>query len=274
MSLVVGHIDYLNCVPFFHYLKPAEFQGRIVKGVPSHLNTMLAEGSIDVSPSSSFEYGKNWRDYLLLPDLSISSCGPVQSVLLFSGQPLESLEGGNIALTGESATSVNLLKVLLWEFLGYREVVCSVPDRPVEEVVAEGLPALLIGDRALRAARESWTAPYIYDLGELWYRFSGLPFVFGLWILRREAAQEKQEAVRMLQSQLQESLRLAFADLPTLAKVTPEREWMGEEALVSYWQKAVSYELGEEYVKGLQLYYSLLNKHDLLPEVPELNFFT
>jgi len=271
MSLIVGHIDYLNCVPFFHNLNTTQFQGQIVKGVPSQLNAMLAEGSIDVSPSSSYEYAKNWRDYLLLPDLSISSCGPVQSVLLFSSQPLETLEGRNIALTGESATSVNLLKVLLWEFLGYREVVCSIPDRPVEEVVAEGLPALLIGDRALRAARESWTAPYIYDLGELWYRFSGLPFVFALWILRREAIREKLPAVQMLQGQLQESLQKAFADLPALAKVTPEREWMGEEALVSYWE-AVSYSLTEEHVKGLRLYFSLLCKHDLLPEVPEINF--
>ena len=77
MTLTVGHIAYANCVPFFHYLRASGFDGRIVAGVPSELNRMLAAGAIDLAPSSSFEYGRNWRNYLLLPGHSISSCGLV-----------------------------------------------------------------------------------------------------------------------------------------------------------------------------------------------------
>lgn len=84
MSLTVGHITYANCVPFFRHLQDSGFCGRIVQGVPAQLNALLAAGQIDLSPSSSFEYARNWRDYLLLPDLSISASGPVKSVLLFS----------------------------------------------------------------------------------------------------------------------------------------------------------------------------------------------
>lgn len=93
MNLSVGHITYANCAPFFHYLDSSGFSGRIVPGVPSHLNRLLAEGEIDISPSSSFEYARGWRQYLLLPGQSISSRGPVQSVLLFSSRPLEELAG-------------------------------------------------------------------------------------------------------------------------------------------------------------------------------------
>ena len=184
-------------------------------------------GEVDISPSSSFEYARNWREYLLLPGLSISACGPVKSVLLFSGRPLEDLEGADIAVTGDSATSINLVHVILREFYGLEKYRCAVPDHPVEDVIARGGTALLIGDRALRAALHP-TSKIVYDLGELWLQHTGLPFVFALWILRRQAATEKAEELRALQRQLHCSKDLAFDSLEKLAAETPEREWMGE----------------------------------------------
>ncbi len=271
MNLVVGHIAYTNCAPFFHHLRAAGFGGEIVSGVPAHLNRLLAAGSIDVSPCSSFEYGRNWRDYLLLPGFSISTRGPVRSVLLFSPRPLAELEGMQIALTGESASSVNLLKILLQEFIGLRKVTYAIPETPVEKGIAAGGSALLIGDRALKMA-QSYPAAGIYDLGELWYRYTGLPFVFALWILRRTAAQEKAAQVGQLLVQLDNARRQAFADLPGLAAVVPERGWMSEAGLVDYW-RTMSYGLEAEQIRGLELFFSLCQRLGLLPELPELHFF-
>jgi len=270
MTLTVGHITYANCVPFFHYLADAGFCGRIVEGVPSALNRRLAAGELDVSPSSAFEYACHWRDYLLLPGHSISSVGPVRSVLLFSPAPIEELDGVEIALTGESATSVNLLHVLLREYYGFTRIICRVPDAPVEEVVAAGRPALLIGDRALRTALAA--EGHVYDLGELWHRCTGLPFVFALWILRREAAQSKTQEVAALLQQLTAARSRAFASLEILAAETPEREWLGETALVAYW-RCMSYDLEASHLSGLNLFFALCVKHGLLPEMPELHFF-
>jgi chorismate dehydratase len=271
MSLAVGHITYANCAPFFHHLTASGFCGRIVPGVPAHLNRLLAAGEIDVSPSSSFEYGRNWRDYLLLPDLSISSRGAVQSVLLFAPGSLQSLDDEEIALTGESATSVNLLEVLLREFAGVRQVRSSVPETPVEELIARGRPALLIGDRALRTALTS-PPMRIYDLGELWHRYTSLPFVFALWILRRKVAEERPREVRTLIAQLAESRSRAFASLEDLAAEAPERTWMGEERLVSYW-RCMSYDLPPDHLEGLDLFYKLLVKYGKLTEEPQIRFF-
>jgi chorismate dehydratase len=271
MSLVVGHIKYINCAPFFHYLPPCGFAGRIIGGVPSHLNRLLAQGEIDISPSSSFEYARNWREYLLLPDVSISACGPVKSVLLFSRRPIEALEGAAIALTGDSATSINLLQVILREFYGLRDYRCEVPARPVEEVIAAGGAALLIGDRALREALTG-RSRYVYDLAELWLEHTGMPFVFALWILRRQAAMVKYADIKTLQRQLKCSLELAFASLPRLAAATPEREWMGETGLVDYW-RSMSYELGNAHLDGLRFYFHLCARHKLLAEEPEIRFF-
>jgi chorismate dehydratase len=271
MDLTVGHIVYANCVPFFYYLPASGFRGRIRAGVPARLNSQLAGGQIDVSPSSSFEYGRNWRSYVLLPDLSISSRGAVQSVLLFSHRPIEALHRQPIALTGESATSVNLLRILLREFYrcdDYRE---QRPGRPVEEMIVAGGAGLLIGDRAIRAAMAR-IAPYIYDLGELWWRHTGLPFVFALWIVQRRAAEQKAQALALFQRQLRHSLRRALADLDGLARQSAERSWMGAERLAAYW-RAMSYDFAETHRRGVERYFQLAVKHRLLPEQPALRFF-
>ena len=273
MALRIGHIAYANCVPFFHYLRQCGFSGEIRSGVPAELNGLLAAGEIDLAPSSSFEYGRNAAAYLLLPGHSISSCGPVQSVLLFSPLPLAELGSAPIDLTSESATSVNLLKVLLGEFLRVDPGCCRPALQPAEEIAAQGGSVLMIGDRALRAARQLRGKMQIYDLGELWWRFTGLPFVFALWIVRAACAETQAPALRELQRQLMLSRQQAFADLPLVAAQTPERQWMGEAALVDYW-RVMSYDLTPQHQAGLQRYFSLCVQHGLLKEEPALRFFT
>ncbi len=273
MTLRVGHITYLNCVPFFHNLREAGFEGEIIGGVPSRLNAMLAAGEIDLSPSSSFEYALHWQDYLLLPGLSISSRGPVKSVLLFSPIPLEDLESQEIVLTGESATSVNLLRVLLWEYVGLRSVRFAVPEQPVEDLIRQGKPALLIGDRALKVAKMRPRGCQIYDLGELWCQFTGLPFVFALWIVRREAAEKKTAEIAALAMQLENALALAQSSMDEIACQRPEREWLSQLEIRDYWQ-SMSFGLTPDHQQGLEFFFRLGHRYGLLPGIPELSFFT
>ncbi len=270
--LVVGHIAYANCEPFFHHLRACGFDGQIRSGVPSELNRQLADGELDLSPSSSFEYLRNWRKYMILPGMSISSVGEVMSVLLISSHPPEALRGREIFLTGESASSVHLLQVLLREFYGFDEVFCRVPEGAIEDHVRRGHPCLLIGDRALRMAQEV-PREHVHDLGELWYRHTGLPFVFALWILRREVAAERPDMVREFCAQLQESTRMALDDLDGLARSVSGYRWFGEHALVRYWQR-MSYALDDSHVLGLQRYAGLLVKYRFLNELPGIELFT
>jgi chorismate dehydratase len=272
MSLRVGRIAYANCAPFFHYLRKVGFGGEIVDGVPSQLNQLLAAGAIDISPSSSFEYARNWRDYLLLPGQSISSIGPVSSVLLFSPADLSALDGVEIVLTGESATSINLLKILLKELAGCRDVVCAKSQTPGEEILARGGNALLIGDRAMRAARQLPEGMRVYDLGALWYLLTGLPFVFALWIVRRDVAEKNTAALVSFVKQLKAARHQAFTDLPRLARATQESSWYGEIALMDYWRQ-MSYDLEPMHLQGLEVFFELCVKHQLIPESPEIHFF-
>ncbi|MDY0189317.1 MAG: menaquinone biosynthesis protein [Desulfuromonas sp.] len=271
MQLKLGHIDYLNCVPMFHHLASCGFTGAIIKGVPAQLNQLLAQGDIDVSPSSSFAYGQNFENYYLLPGHSISACSQVQSVLFFSPLPLEKLRGQRIYLTGESATSVNLLRVLLHEYYGWEQVQCEVPKQPIEELLAQGKPVLLIGDRALKAALAPENTDCIqYDLATLWHQCTGLPFVFALWIVRKSIFDQLQTEILKLHQQLIKSRELAFADLHELANTT-RPDWLDTEQLVEYW-RSMSYYLDEQQICGLNYFFKLCVKYNYLPQMPTLNF--
>lgn len=271
MSLKIGRIAYLNVAPYFHHLRTAGFTGDILSGVPSELNRMLSAGAIDVCPSSSFEYGLHAADYLLLPGHSISSVGPVHSVLFFHHEEERAMGEGPIAITGESATSINLLKVLMYEFCGATELSCEVPQGEVEDSLAAGRDALLIGDRALRAAKRFRGKVQILDLGALWYHFTGLPFVFALWILRRDVLDDKQEELVQFAAALNKSRQMAFADLMAVAKASANDAVLGQDELVRYWE-GMSYELTEGHLEGLRLYFTLCQKYGLLDAVPEFNF--
>lgn len=145
--LRIGQIKYANCTPIFHALRklfPNE-DYQFVSGVPAYLNAQLAAGLIDVCPSSSIAFAHHPDRYLIIPGMSISSCGPVQSVLLFSSLPIEELNGKDILLTSESATSVNMLKVLLNKRYGF-ENKFQTTSLVLKDALRSAPAALLIGD--------------------------------------------------------------------------------------------------------------------------------
>lgn len=274
MKLTLGHIDYLNCVPFFHYLRECGFRGEIIKGVPAQLNQMLAEGVVDVSPSSSFEYGRNFTNYALVPGHSISAFSQVQSVILFSRKSLAEIKHQPIYLTGESATSVHLLKVLLQQFYHWDGVEGVVPTEPAEYMLEQGHPVLLIGDKALKYRTKLITSEWhCYDLAQLWAQHTGLPFVFALWIARRDIDPYKQVALQKLPQQLNCARQRAEQNIDFLGRNQPQSAWITPQQLVDYWH-AMSYDLEELHLQGLKLFFSYCHKFKFLPHNPELNFIS
>lgn len=270
-QLTLGFISFLNCVPFFACLEDNGFSGEFVAGVPSELNRMLQNGELDVSPSSSFEYARNWRDYVVLPQHSIASQGPVKSVLLFSPVELHDLEGQSISITGESATSINLLRVLLREFYHLNNVTDKVPECEIEGLINQKKPALLIGDRALRMAKNLPSGVKIFDLGELWTENTGLPFVFALWMIRKDALAKYAEPLKHLGSQLMKSRTQVLAHPHSFAETAARATGIDAGTIINYW-KTIDYRLNDEHKKGLLLFFSLCSKYKLLEQEPELNF--
>lgn len=268
--LRIGQIEYANCTPLFQMLREhCSCSGyEFVSGVPAELNRMLLTGDIDVCPSSSIEYAYHPELYTILPQLSISSIGAVASVLLFSRMPVEKLDGRKILLSSESATSVNLLKILLGQRFGCS---CTYEVAPPGTSVADGESSalLLIGDAALRASLEK-SDLLVYDLGEMWHEWTGYPFVFALWICRNEVADTAE--LRSLAYQLIQAKDRVPGHLELIAACAKEASWLGYERLLAYWRDNISYQLDERATEGLMAYYGKCFESGLIPAVPSLKF--
>ena len=103
----VGRIDFINTAPVYYGIDTGTIQcpGETVLGPPARLNRMLEAGEIQISAISSVAYATHYPDWLLLPHLSISSRGPVESVLLGFREPVERGAAPIIGLSDKSATA-------------------------------------------------------------------------------------------------------------------------------------------------------------------------
>lgn len=223
----VGRIPYINCFPVYGAVDRGvvPLRAKLVDGVPTALNRMMAAGTLDVSVVSAVEYARDFERYLLLPDLAISSDGPVRSVMLFSAEPAEALTGKKVLVSRSSMTSVHLLE-LLFEHV-WRARPEFVPGDAEADSLSrdERMPVdarLVIGDAALmlQSAAHPVTQAhgrkyaFTYDLGAEWKSWTGLPFVFAVWVAQRTTPVAEALAVH---ASLIQSRDWGLGHLPELA---------------------------------------------------------
>lgn len=264
IKLRIGKISYANVWPIFYMLeRNADCSSyEFVEGVPSALNQMLRQGSIDISPSSSIEYLKNPALYDIIENHSIDSNGSVRSVLLFSKKPINELAGETILTTTQSETSVALLQIICRRFYGLSCRYLKTAE-PIGNAIKSHAAYLLIGDDALTQAGK-WPDLHIYDLGQLWTEHTGLPFTYALWLLRKESRREKESLVNRFVYDLEEAQQRALADLKGIAAVSPFRSVLSENQLIDYWG-GISYTFSAAHRKGFDLFRQYATELGLLP---------
>ncbi len=195
-----GRISYTNDLPIYCAFDAGaiHFPGTLVADVPANLNAALLAGTLDLSPVSAYFYAAHADRLALMPDLCIGSRNEVWSVILASPRPPEALDGARIAVTTESASGRNLLRILLQRRYG---VVAEFVDDPDPLATAiRGEPALLIGDRALDA-QLALGPRSVYDLGKLWHEWTDLDMVYAVWAARRDVLDGRRaEVVEVMQA--------------------------------------------------------------------------
>jgi chorismate dehydratase len=185
----LGRIGYVNCYPVYGGIDHGvvAVPATLVTGTPAELNDRLADGRLDVSVISAVAYAQHAGDLELLPDLAISSDGPVRSVLLFSRRPAAELDGARVLVSAASRTSVHLLDLLARDYWGVAFAGVPAPTETADLERLRSVPhdaVLVIGDGALLLAAAG-AYPHVVDLGAEWKRWTGLPFVFAVWAARR-----------------------------------------------------------------------------------------
>ncbi len=267
----VGRIPYINCFPVYGAIDRGlvSLEGELVTGIPSALNAQMAKGELDISVVSAVEYARDSRRYLLLPDLAISCRGPVRSVMLFSRRPASELGGRRVILSRSSMTSVALLELL------FDEVWKTRPEfGPGDAEIADldGFERdphdarLVIGDAALllqardRAAQRP-VYPFVYDLGEEWTAWTGLPFVFAVWVAQRSIAARE---VLAAHASLLASRDWGLSNLDALSVQASEQSGVSVEECRAYFA-GLDYGLGYEYLTGLTEFFRRLTLAGKVP---------
>ncbi len=239
--LRLGVMKVLNTLPIhFGILEgKVKLQCELIEGRVTELNEKLNQGFLDLSVVSSFEYLQNPEQYRILPDLGVSCFGPVRSIYLFSQVPLEALAGQEIGLTAHSLTSVNLVQYLLKDLRPQYRFHTESPTRAF----------LLIADEAIRRFYSQQDA-FVYDLGELWQRQTGLPFVFALWVVREEVYQSHAAEVHLIHRGLLESKALARSLFSEMAAKHYGQAFLRESDCLAYLQN-LHYGLDDFFQQGL-----------------------
>jgi len=275
----VGRIPYVNCYPVYGAIDRGvvTLEGTLVNGVPSALNQRMADGTLDISVVSAVEYARDARRYLLLPDLAISCDGPVQSVMLFSKRPASELDGQRVIVSRSSMTSVALLE-LLFENVWYARPEFVAGDAEMSDIAGfdrEPHEArLVIGDAALVLRGESRphltdsltsravpSYPYAYDLGETWKSWTGLPFVFAVWVAQRTASVA---AALGVHASLIMSRNWGLEHLPELATQASQATAVSERVCHEY-LSGLDYGLSYEHLAGLTEFFRRLVAAGVVP---------
>lgn len=267
----LGRISYLNVLPIYYAMESlfGEDGFHLMRGTPAELNAAMQRGEVDLGSISAMEYGRNCKDYLLLPDLSISSRGPVGSVLLFSRVPFAELEGRTIRVSAASASGAALVKVLMARLFRVKPEYQSGPL--ARGPMAEAYAVMAIGDEAL-CMKSKKAMPFELDLGAAWQELTGLPFVFGVWAVRRTFAEAQPAVTGSLHRLLLRSKTWGLEALPELSCLAAASFNMTPEQVLAYFHQ-LDYALGPDHERGLSTFFHYLHEQGEIPAEPRLEYF-
>lgn len=262
----ISAISYLNTAPlmwdFEHGLGGREFD--IGYTVPSQCAVELARGTADIGIIPSAAYA-SIPDLAIIPGLAIASKRAVRSILLVSHKPLDEIK--TVALDNSSLTSVALVRVLFEKFWGGQRTFAS--SAPVlDPMLAANDAALLIGDPALQVDRSRYQT---WDLAEEWAHFTGKPFVFAFWAVRREALKSCNLDLATI-FRTSRDHGLAPENLDQIAKTWSAKLGLSEEEIRKYLIQNIHFQLDSDCLDGLQMFYRYAHECGLLPRVPDLRF--
>jgi chorismate dehydratase len=265
-SLRISAISFLNTAPLMWDFEHGEAASRLSEHfdigytVPSRCAEELRNGLADIGIIPAAAY-TSIPGLVVIPDIAIASKNAVRSILLISKVPVDKIR--SVATDDSSRTSAALVEIFLKKFVG------TNPGFRRQKAVLEEMlqwhdAALLIGDPALQANTEGY---YVYDLAEQWRRWTGRPFVFAFWAVRKSSI----AGVDLNISQtFQDSRENGLRNLDTIITEWAPRLSLSPTTLRDYLTQNIDYSLDAENLQGLQLFFRYAAELKVLPEAPEL----
>ena len=258
--------SYSNTAPLVWSFLYGSNHGKIeiiLDNAPARSAELLMQDRVDAAlvPVIASQFIEGVR---LIPDVCVGAREHVRSVCLVTrGKDLADVR--SVALDTSSRTSVVLTKIIFREFLGFEpEWRNAAPD--IDAMLADADAALLIGDPALvlSEAPESAGGEDVrtFDLAELWNKYTGLGFIFAMWMTRRDRVDIDFAAAR------DEGL----SHLGEIAANYRTDIGLSNEALIQYLSQNISYAIDDRMAAGLDLYLDLAATHGLITKRLPFNY--
>jgi chorismate dehydratase len=204
-------------------------------------------------------------DLVIVPNVAIAARNKVRSILLVSKVPLEKIR--SVATDDSSRTSAALVEIYLRKFVGADPG--FIRQKPaLKEMLQWHDAALLIGDPALQARTDGY---FVYDLAEEWRRWTGRPFVFAFWAVRKAALHEGAFDVNIAQA-FQQSRDHGLQHIPEISAAWAPRLNLPARLISEYLTTNVDYSLDAENLEGLRLFYRYGVEVGVFTRLPELEF--
>lgn len=257
INMKIAASDFLNTRPLIQGLE--RVGERLILESPFQCAESLERGEVDFALIPSIEYSRI-EGLCIVPGISISSLGPVQSVILFLKKDLRAIK--TIAVDERSRTAYNLLKILAKKVFQIEPVYETMaPD--LDTMLSQSDGALLIGDQALIEGCRFGGAKI--DLGEAWFQFTQLPFTFAFWAGRRTPVTG---AVEKFQQAKEEGIRLC----PQIARST-NHQVLSEDFVLNYLTRYICFGWSEAHERGLKLFFEWTHAYGYIEKTPELRFY-
>lgn len=276
-KIKIGRIPYTNTWPVNHFFDFNKFIDEVefIPQVPRQLNKQMADGLIDMGPISSFAYAENANKYLLLPNLSVSALGTVGSISLFLKGDLKDIINKRIALSNTSATSVNLLRIILEGFLGGKpEYIIMQPN--INDMMDVADAALLIGDEALLAGwvNEVNQIYRVIDLGNEWFERTNHWMTFAVWAVRKEIVKNNPEILYRIYQEFITSKQKGYTQKDMIIQASINK-YGGKYSFWKQYFNNLCHDFGIEQINGLKYYYYMAKEIGAIqfdPEIELINF--
>lgn len=237
-------VSYLNTKPLLYGLLQSPIANSIDLSldIPSVCAQKLLNGDADLGlvPVAVIPDIPNAR---IVSDYCIGTNRYVKTVGIYADRPIEELT--DLYLDHHSRTSVALSKVLLRDHWQLSPRLLPASDGYIDRIGGT-VGGVVIGDRTI-GLEERFA--YFYDLGNAWYEFQGLPFVFAAWLSNQEVPADFLAAFN-------QALKTGVEAIPQLMYLltTPSEQFDLEE----YFTRNINYELDAPKRKALELFLSLL----------------
>lgn len=174
----LGVVSFLNSRPLIYGLEAQEGI-RLLFDVPSKLPALLTENRAQAALVPVIEAARAGDAVRLVSDACIAADGPTMTVRVFSRVPPEDVRV--IHTDSDSRTSVALAR-LIWSRWYKQSATLKPLTQPGRWDECEAV--LLIGDKVVTSAPKDFE--HHVDLGSVWKQWTGLPFVFAVWVARSD----------------------------------------------------------------------------------------